>query len=466
MKAVTTARLRQDFEPIANVPEEQLQYLIDNSKPYELKEDEFLFQKGQPSDHMNLILSGRIRIYSQQKNQSREIAILEKGDITGLLPYSRLTHAQGSGQALETSVILAFHRENMPAMIRNNYELTEALVHFMSSRIREFTTFQLQNEKMIALGKLSAGLAHELNNPASAIVRSSKELKSHLGHLPQNFKKVISIRMTPEQVDEVNEMLTKRLSQPPGKKLSLMERQDLEDDLADCMGEKGVDNAYEVAENLIEFGFQCSELEAIYERTSADHFAPVIKWVNDNLTTERMVREIEDASTRIANLVSSVKNFTHMDRTPDKIKADIHEGIENTLVMLNHKLRKNGIRVERKFQDDLPQPKVLVSELNQVWTNLIDNAIDVMEHTENPVLSLETRQDREFVRVVVRDNGPGIPDDIKNNIFDPFFTTKEIGKGTGLGLEVVKNIVNKHNGTIKVESVPGNTEFEVCLPLN
>ncbi len=466
MKAVTTARLRQDFEPIANVPEEQLQYLIDNSKSYELKEDEFLFQKGQPSDHMNLILSGRIRIYSQQKNQSREIAILEKGDITGLLPYSRLTHAQGSGQALETSVILAFHRENMPAMIRNNYELTEALVHFMSSRIREFTTFQLQNEKMMALGKLSAGLAHELNNPASAIVRSSKELKSHLGHLPQNFKKVISIRMTPEQVDEVNEMLTKRLSQPPGKKLSLMERQDLEDDLADCMGEKGVDNAYEVAENLIEFGFQCSELEAIYERTSADHFAPVIKWVNDNLTTERMVREIEDASTRIANLVSSVKNFTHMDRTPDKIKADIHEGIENTLVMLNHKLRKNGIRVERKFQDDLPQPKVLVSELNQVWTNLIDNAIDVMEHTENPVLSLETRQDREFVRVVVRDNGPGIPDDIKNNIFDPFFTTKEIGKGTGLGLEVVKNIVNKHNGTIKVESVPGNTEFEVCLPLN
>lgn len=466
MKAVTTARLRQDFEPIANVPEEQLQYLIDNSKPYELKEDEFLFQKGQPSDHMNLILSGRIRIYSQQKNQSREIAILEKGDITGLLPYSRLTHAQGSGQALETSVILAFHRENMPAMIRNNYELTEALVHFMSSRIREFTTFQLQNEKMMALGKLSAGLAHELNNPASAIVRSSKELKSHLGHLPQNFKKVISIRMTPEQVDEVNEMLTKRLSQPPGKKLSLMDRQDLEDDLADCMGEKGVDNAYEVAENLIEFGFQCSELEAIYERTSADHFAPVIKWVNDNLTTERMVREIEDASTRIANLVSSVKNFTHMDRTPDKIKADIHEGIENTLVMLNHKLRKNGIRVERKFQDDLPQPKVLVSELNQVWTNLIDNAIDVMEHTENPVLSLETRQDREFVRVVVRDNGPGIPDDIKNNIFDPFFTTKEIGKGTGLGLEVVKNIVNKHNGTIKVESVPGNTEFEVCLPLN
>ncbi|MGB0178314.1 MAG: sensor histidine kinase, partial [Owenweeksia sp.] len=196
------------------------------------------------------------------------------------------------------------------------------------------------------------------------------------------------------------------------------------------------------------------------------HFAPVMKWVNDNLTTERMVREIEDASTRIASLVSSVKNFTHMDRTPDKIKADIHEGIENTLVMLNHKLKKNSIRIERDFQPDLPQPKILVSELNQVWTNLIDNAIDAMEQSENAVLTLETRLDREFVRVIVRDNGSGIPDDIKNNIFDPFFTTKEIGKGTGLGLEVVKNIVNKHNGTIKVESRPGNTEFEVCIPLD
>ena len=415
---------------------------------------------------MTLVLSGRIRIYTLQKNQSREITILEKGDITGLLPYSRLKVAVGYGQALETSHILTFHRKDMPEMIRECYELTESLVHFMSSRIREFTTFQLQNEKMMALGKLSAGLAHELNNPASAIVRSSKELKSHLGHLPANFKKVISIRMTEQQVDEVNEMLTRRLAEPPAKKPGLMERQNMEDDLADCMEEKGVDNAYEVAENLVDFGFECTALEAIYERTSADHFAPIMKWINDNHTTERMVHEIEDASTRIAHLVSSVKNFTHMDRTQEKIQADIHEGIENTLVMLNHKLKRSGVKIERHFQEDLPHPKVMVSELNQVWTNLIDNAIDAMEDTENPVLKLETRQDRDFVRIVVRDNGPGIPDDIKNNIFDPFFTTKAIGKGTGLGLEVVKNIINKHNGTIKVESVPGKTEFEVCLPLN
>ncbi|MGB0177599.1 MAG: cyclic nucleotide-binding domain-containing protein, partial [Owenweeksia sp.] len=246
MKKVTPQQLQQDFEPIAHVPEEQLQYLIDKGKQRELAADDFLFRKDEPSDNMTLILSGRIRIYTLQKNQSREIAIVEKGDITGLLPYSRLKTASGYGQALETTHILSFHRKDMPEMIRECYELTEALVHFMSSRIREFTTFQLQNEKMMALGKLSAGLAHELNNPASAIVRSSKELKSHLSHLPQNFKKVISIRMTSEQVDEVNERLTTRLSQPPGKKLSLMERQNLEDDLADCMEEKGVDNAYEV----------------------------------------------------------------------------------------------------------------------------------------------------------------------------------------------------------------------------
>ncbi len=466
MKKVTPQQLQRDFEPIAHVPEEQLQYLIDHSEQFTLEEDEFLFRKDEAADRMNLILSGRLRIYTLQKNQSREIALLEKGDITGLLPYSRLKTSSGYGQALEKCELLSLHRKDLPELIRENYELTEALVHFMSSRIREFTTYQLQNEKMMALGKLSAGLAHELNNPASAIVRSSKELKSHLGHLPKNFKKVISIKMTADQVDAVNDMLTERLAaNTPEKKLSLMQRQNLEDDLADCLEEKGVDNPYEVAENLVDFNFQCADIDAIYNYTSADHFAPVMKWVNDNLTTERMVREIEDASSRIASLVSSVKNFTHMDRTPDKMKADIHEGIENTLVMLNHKLKKGNVKVERKFQEDLPKAPVLVSELNQVWTNLIDNAIDAMDGREDAVLTLETQQDRDFIKVMIRDNGTGIPDDMKNQIFDPFFTTKEIGKGTGLGLEVVKNIINKHNGTIKVESQPGQTQFEVCLPL-
>lgn len=335
----------------------------------------------------------------------------------------------------------------------------------MSSRIRNFTKFQQQNEKMMALGKLSAGLAHELNNPASAIVRSSKALQMHLKSLPDSFKKVTSIKMSPEEVDMINDLLYGKLESDEQVTYSLLERQEVEDDLADCLEERGVEDGYEITENLIDFGFTCSDVELIYDKTGETHFAPVMKWINDNLTTDRMVREIEDASSRIASLVDSVKNFTHMDQTPDKVKVDIHLGIDNTLTMLNHKLKRQNIEVIRNYDSNIPHPKIVVSQLNQVWTNLIDNAIDAMEDSKPARLEIDTRQDNEFIKTVIRDNGSGIPEDIKSRIFDPFYTTKEIGKGTGLGLDVVKSIIDRHNGTIKVESEAGKTEFEVCIPI-
>lgn len=466
MLDLTTTYLKENFEVLSEIPDAQIQYLIDGGEHYTVRQDDFLFTKGEPSDHMSFILNGKIKIYGLQGNQTREFAVIEKGTVTGLLPYSRLKEAGGFGQALEDTEVLSFHRKDMPELIRNNYELTEALVQHMSTRIRQFTTFQQQNEKMMALGKLSAGLAHELNNPASAIVRSSKELRSHLEQMPEGFKKVMSIKMTPEEVDDVNSILFSKLNNPPMNKLSLMQKQELEDDLIDCLEEKGVEDADEVAENLVEFGFTCSDVDLIYDKTSDVHFPPVINWVNNNLTTEKMVREIGEASSRISDLVKSVKNFTHMDQTPDKVKADIHEGLNNTIVMLNHKLKKSGIEIEQDFQENLPKAKVLVSQLNQVWTNLIDNAIDALEKTDDAKLTIETRKDREFVRIKIIDNGPGIPEDIKNSIFDPFFTTKEIGKGTGMGLDVVRQIITQHKGTITVESEPGQTEFEVCLPIN
>ncbi len=465
MKELSPRLLKELFEPISHINDAGLQFLIDKGKHYALKEDDYLFKSGEPSDHMHLILEGKIRVSLTQGNQTRQFVELEKGDITGLLPYSRMKEARANGQVEKDSEILSLHRKDMTEMIHNHYELTEALVHFMSSRIREFTTLQQQNEKMMALGKLSAGLAHELNNPASAIVRSSKELLNHLKHQPEHFKKVMSIRVTPDEVDEVAKILNDRINGEMPK-LTMLQKQSLEDDLADCLENLNAENPFEIAENLVEFNFSCDEIDRIYEITGEDHFPPVIGWINENLTTEKMVRDIESASTRIADLVGSVKNFTHMDRSPDKTEADIHEGINNTLIMLNHKLKKGAIKVTRIFDEDIPKPKVMVSELNQVWTNIIDNAIDAMENTEGAELQVETQKDKEFIRTLIRDNGPGIPEDIKNKIWDPFYTTKDIGKGTGLGLDVVKNIIARHNGSIKVKSEPGKTEFEVCLPIN
>lgn len=454
------------FAPISKVKLKDLEFLIQKSELRNYAAGEFVFKPGDVSDHMLFILSGSVRVYFIQQNQTKEISTVEPGNITGLLPYSRLTEAKGYAEVREETRVLAFHRNDMPELIRNHYSLTEALVHHMSSRIRSFTKLQQQNEKMMALGKLSAGLAHELNNPASAIVRSSKELQNHLKGLPNNFKKVMSIKMPPEEVDLINNMLFEKMESAKEKRFSLLERQSLEEDLADCLEEKEIEDGYEMADNLLEFGFSCEDVNAIYEKAGEGHFGPIMKWVNDNLSTDRMVKEIEDASSRIASLVNSVKNFTHMDQSPDKVKTDIHSGIDNTLTMLNHKVKKNNIQVNRDYDLKIPFPKIIISQMNQVWTNLIDNAIDAMEGIKESILSIETREENGFIKTIIRDNGSGIPEEIQGQIFDPFYTTKAIGQGTGMGLDVVKSIVTAHNGSIKLKSEKGNTEFEVCIPID
>ncbi|RYZ25313.1 MAG: HAMP domain-containing histidine kinase, partial [Sphingobacteriales bacterium] len=228
-----------------------------------------------------------------------------------------------------------------------------------------------------------------------------------------------------------------------------------EDDLTDWLEDHKVDNALEVAEHFVEYNFEIDDLEFVGERVKVPHLSPVLNWVNNNLVTEKMVTDIQEASQRIADLVMSVKNFTHMDRAQDKQFCDIRFGIRNTLTMLNHKVKHASVAVTEHFDESLPDVNAYIGELNQVWTNLIDNALDAMEGRPESTLDIRTERDREFVKVTITDNGPGIPADDKDKIFDPFFTTKEIGKGTGLGLDVVARIVKQHRGSIKVTSVPG-----------
>lgn len=460
----TVALLRETFAEFSDIPDDQLQFLIDHSELEEIKQGQFIFEKGAPADKLILILSGCFEVYVLQNNQQRHLTQLEKGTITGVLPFSRMTHATGFGKAMESSWVLRMHRNHFREMISSHFELTEAFVHHMNSRIRNFTTLEQQNEKMMALGKLSAGLAHELNNPASAIARSSKELKKHLGHLPASFKKVISIRISDKHVDEVNQIMYERIKADK-KRLSLLERGELEDELLDVLEDYEIDDADDYLENLIEFGFSSEDLSYIHQRTGGSEFKPILKWIDDNLTTERMVQDIQDASERIAELVGSVKVFTHMDRSPDKVKANVLDGVDNTLKMLGHKIRKGNINLEKNYEE-VPEIDLLVGQMNQVWTNLIDNAIDALEETENPKLTITSKEERGFVKVSIIDNGPGIPEEIQSQIFDPFYTTKDVGKGTGMGLEVSRRIVQQHQGSLNVKSQPGHTEFEVCIPLS
>ena len=351
-------------------------------------------------------------------------------------------------------------------MISQHEELTAALVHVMSSRIRQFTKAQQQNDKMMALGKLSAGLAHELNNPSAAVVRSAQTLEKHLKLLPGGFKSVIKIKMTDSQVDAVNALLFDKMK-ATRPRLTMMEQSSLEDELLDWLEENDVKNPDDIVENLVAFGFGEEDLDVIATHVSNEDLTPVINWMNQMLTTDRLVGEIEEASQRINTLVNSVKRYTHMDQAPEKISVDIHEGLESTLTMLNHKLKKSNITLNRVFDSNLNKANILVSEMNQVWTNLIDNAIDAMENVDHRDLTIETSQNKDFINVFIKDSGPGIPEEIQGQIFDPFFTTKAIGKGTGLGLEVVHQIVtHQHNGSITFDSKPGETVFKVCFPIN
>ncbi|MCZ8215713.1 MAG: HAMP domain-containing sensor histidine kinase, partial [Cyclobacteriaceae bacterium] len=246
---------------------------------------------------------------------------------------------------------------------------------------------------------------------------------------------------------------------------SLMQKTALEDELTDWLEKAGIDNPYDIVETFAEFSITTETLEQVKSWLRHEDVSPVMNWINQVLTTEKLVFDIEEASKRINALVTSIKGYTHMDQAAEKQVTDIHPGIRNTLTMLNHKLKKNNIKLVENFQQDLPKASIFVSEMNQVWTNLIDNAIDAMENAPEKVLEIKTQLDRDLINVYIIDSGTGIPKEIQDKIFDPFFTTKAMGKGTGLGLEVVRQIINQHNGKIELTSNPGRTTFKICFPI-
>ncbi len=458
---VTPKHLR-DVPAISEVPNDQLQWLIDRSRTVTLAVGDYLFSRGDAIDQLFIVLKGEAEIKVEQNGNYKHVAKIMENEISGALPYSRATTSLGFGEIVKDAVVLVLPKSEFKELTRNHFELTEALVHVMTSRTREFAKRNVQEEKMMALGKLSAGLAHELNNPASAMGRSAIELKKHLGNVPEKFKRIISVRASPEQIDMINTILFEKLSERPENSMGLMERTEKEEDLEMWLEEHEVTNAYELTETFIDFCMDVSAMEKIYNAIGATNFPTAIEWIENVLTTEKMVDEIQEAAERISKLVSSVKSYTHMDSAPERIPTDIRTGIKSTLTMMNHKLKQKNIAVDTFFGENLAMAPIMVSEMNQVWTNLIDNAIDAMH--EKGTLTIRVQNDGAFVKTEIIDDGEGIPEANLSTIFDPFYTTKAVGEGTGMGLEVVQRIVKQHRGEIKVSSEPGETVFTICLP--
>ncbi|WP_256009798.1 ATP-binding protein [Desertivirga xinjiangensis] len=451
------------FGRLSAVPAEQLEWLVEQSSAREFSDGEFVGKEGTKIDGPHFVLEGKIGVYLHQVDVKRDISTLTKGDIFGYLPYSRSSVASLNAQAQGPVRILSFPTDRIREMINTQFELTQALVHVMSTRVRDYTTLQQQTDKMAALGKLAAGLAHELNNPASALVSDSLSLRQHLRLEPLAFKELTAIHLEPYQVEGANEELLRIMSGYQPSNLSLKERTKKEELIADWLDENEISDSEEMAEIFADFNIGTESLEVFKKFVPANARKPVFSWILNVLVTEKMVLDIQLSASRISELIKSVKIYTHMDRGSEKISANIHEGIRNTISILGHKFRRGNVSLIERYDESLPPVKVYPGELNQVWTNLIDNALDAMEANKKGMMTITTERDREFVKVTINDDGPGIPESIISNVFDPFFTTKELGKGTGMGLETVRRIVLKHKGSVKVSSTPGDTTFTVCF---
>jgi signal transduction histidine kinase len=338
--------------------------------------------------------------------------------------------------------------------------------HLLTGLFQGFTTRQrttAQRERLLALGSLSAGLTHELNNPAAAAVRATATLQQRVSKMREKLAALAAGHLDEAALQTLikfQDDAAQRVAAAP--KLSAIESADREDELSDWLDDHGISGAYEIAPTFVQAGIDVDWLDLVANAAPSDSLAGAIHWLYYTIDTELLMKEITDSTTRISTLIGAAKHYSQMDRSPHQT-ADLRELLDSTLVMLAGKIPP-GVTVVKEYEETLPPVPSYAAELNQVWTNIIDNAVQAMGDTGT--LTIRTRRDDEYATVQIADTGPGIPDEIKDRIFEPFFTTKPIGHGTGLGLDIAwRIVVNKHRGYLKVTSVPGATTFTVRLPL-
>ena len=444
---------------IGGAPREELAWLAAHGFLRHLNAGEVLTAKNATVEGLFVVLSGHIAIFVDRGTGLHKIMEWREGDVTGLLPYSRLVSPPGDTVAQEPSTILELRRDHLHEMIHECHEVTSTLVHNMLDRARVFTTSDLHDEKMVSLGKLSAGLAHELNNPASAIERSAALLKDWLDDEERARRALGASRLTDAQLAAVDNILAACRATPVSGVRSPIEGAEREEAIADWLGDHGLDVA--TAQALADTAVTFEALNLLAGVVEGPALNAVLQWAAAGCSVRALASEIQEAAMRISDLVTAIKGFTHMDQATVAEPVDLVQGLTNTIAVLKSKARRKSAAVVVDVERDLPRVLGFAGELNQIWANLIDNALDAIPDSGR----VQVLANRENQHVVVRivDNGSGIPAQIRDRIFDPFFTTKPIGQGTGLGLDIVRRLVRHNDGDITVESQPGRTEFRVAL---
>jgi signal transduction histidine kinase len=446
---------------VGKAPRDELVWIAKNGSPRRFEQGEMINSHTEVVQSLHILFNGHFSIYVKRGSGLRKEMEWKGGDVWGALPYTRMTNSPGDTIAEEPTDVMTIRRDQLPGLIRNCHQVTASLVHIMLDRARRFTSTDLRDEKMRSLGKLAAGFAHEVNNPASAALRDAKSLASTLSAADEAARELFASGLTKEQLAELDILCEVCKRYGEHQEITGLELADREDTIEEWLNKHNITE--DLAEDLARLSAGIEDLDRLARTLKGETLGLTLHWIAGAFAGRSLVANIERAATRIHTLVAAAKGFTHMDRTPDLESVEIEPGIADTVALLGGRARGRSVTIEMRVQEDLPPIRGYTTEINQIWMNLIDNAIDASP--AEGLVTVSARLEGADVIVQVEDNGSGIPPDIKESIFDPFVTTKPVGEGTGLGLDIVRRIVHWHNGEIYVESEPGHTEFRVRLPV-
>ena len=427
----------------------------------QLEAGRVLIGEGDVTDSFYVVLEGEMRVSRNYDNQAILMGVAHRGTFMGELSLLLDSPNLATIRALKPCRLFRLGKNEFWQMLSTCPSVASQIFRTMATRVKNMEGYSQQREKLASLGTMAAGLAHELNNPATAARRASAHLREAVENL-QSFACELHDQLTLEQwqhVIEASQDAIARVGKSPS--LDSVARSDCEDEIGTWLEQHGVADGWKLAPAFVNAGMDSRELMALAVKLPVEASGCAFGWLEARLSLNSLLKEVEGSTARISELVKAVKSYSYMDQSPRQ-EVDVHEGIENTLTMLGHKLK--NVTVTRKYDPAVPRILAYGGELNQVWTNLIDNAIDAVKGTGK--ICVATFLDDDQVVVEIADNGSGIPPDVQSHIFEPFYTTKGVGSGTGLGLVISNRIVaNRHGGEIEFQSTPGDTRFKVRLPI-
>jgi len=443
------------------VPRNELEWLVDHGR-VESYPAGFVFR---PHDitvpGMTVLIKGSLAIHVERMGVARRVMQWHAGDLTGALPYSRMTVPPGDTIVHEDMEVFTIDKEHFRELTRECPEFTTICVHTMLDRARHFSATGFQDEKMVSLGKLSAGLAHEMNNPASAASRGANRLGEQMNEAEDAARALAGAKLTDEQLTALDEARAMCLLVPPSFLDTPLDRSDRVDALADWLDSNG--GELDQASSLAETAITVEGLDKLASVMKGETLTESLRWLSATCAIRAIAHELQESTRRISELVAAVKGHTYMGRASVPEPVNVGRGLQDTARILASKVRDKQVTLTLQIEPELPPARAYGGELNQIWINLIENALDAVPYGGE--ITINARKELDWVVVRVIDNGHGIPEDIKSRVFDPFFTTKPVGEGTGMGLDIVRRLVFNQSGEIDLQSEPGHTEFRVALPV-